>query len=395
MKYFSLACFLILMMKAVCQSDTVINHNSQKDVIDLIDNYVSLRSKLKPDSECIRPGHLLFAAFPAGGYALQSGEVVVIGSSISFYSYNQPTNLSVISLDPQYSIRHQFIFPAISSIWTKDNNINFLGDWRFFKYPSYTYGLGSRTLLSKVDSIDYSYIKIYQEVLLKIKPNLYGGIGYNLDDHWDIRDINDYTDFEQYNNGATKTVSSGMVAHIKYDDRENINNPANSFYGSILYRYNTTLLGSSNNWQYFQVEFRKYFKLSPEGHHILAFWSWNEFTFGGKAPYLDLPSTGWDTYNNTGRGYIQGRFRGANMVYLESEYRFDILRNGLLGGVIFSNAETVARTLSNEGGGIISPGEGIGLRIKLNKYSDTNLAVDYAFGTGGSRGFFFNLGEVF
>jgi len=44
---------------------------------------------------------------------------------------------------------------------------------------------------------------------------------------------------------------------------------------------------------------------------------------------------------------------------------------------------------------VISPGYGAGLRIKLNKFSRTNVAIDYGFGAGGSRGFFVNLGEVF
>ena len=35
------------------------------------------------------------------------------------------------------------------------------------------------------------------------------------------------------------------------------------------------------------------------------------------------------------------------------------------------------------------------IRIMLNKFSRTNIALDYAWGTQGSRGFFVNLGEVF
>ena len=78
----------------------------------------------------------------------------------------------------------------------------------------------------------------------------------------------------------------------------------------------------------------------------------------------------------------------------EGEYRFDILRNGLLGGVVFCNAESVP-DYPYSSFDVIHVGKGIGLRIKLNKYSDTNLCIDYGWGDGGSRGFFFNVGEVF
>jgi len=103
---------------------------------------------------------------------------------------------------------------------------------------------------------------------------------------------------------------------------------------------------------------------------------------------------GWDSYNNTGRGYAQGRFRGKSMVYLESEYRFVLTDNGLLGGVVFGNAESFSEWPSNKFGSL-QPGYGLGIRIKLNKHSSTSLAIDYGFGNDDSKGFYFNLGEVF
>jgi hypothetical protein len=366
----------------------------EEDLMDIAHKVFKTKTVPEADSEKTKPGQILLAIFPAAGYALQSGAVAIVAANVSFYTDRAPTNLSSVTISPQYSLMQQFVLPVISNIWTSNNKWNFLGDWRFYKYPSYTYGLGSRSLLSNVDSIDYSYFKFYQEVLHEIVPHLYGGIGYNLDYHWNIKDYNTSTDFIDYDQGQTRTVSSGLVANIKYDNRVNVNNPKSAFYGSVIYRYNSTLLGSDENWQYVQVEMRKYFKLNQRGTNVLAFWSWNEFTFGGKPPYLDLPSTGWDTYNNTGRGYIQGRFRGNSMVYLESEFRFDITRNGLFGGVLFANAESVS-TETGDDFDIISPGYGFGIRIKLNRFSNTNLAVDYGFGTGGSRGFFFNIGEVF
>jgi hypothetical protein len=117
-------------------------------------------------------------------------------------------------------------------------------------------------------------------------------------------------------------------------------------------------------------------------------------TLNGKPPYLDLPSTAWDTYNNIGRGYAMGRFRGKNMLYLETEFRFNILRSGLLGGVVFTNLQTVSEWPGNNFA-YAQPGVGLGLRIKLNKRTNSNSALDYGFGTGGSRGFNSNINEVF
>lgn len=127
---------------------------------------------------------------------------------------------------------------------------------------------------------------------------------------------------------------------------------------------------------------------------MLGIWSYNWLILNGKPDYLELPSTSWDTNTSTGRGYIQGRFRGAQMVYLEAEYRYQITRDGLLGGVVFVNAESFS---SAPGTPLqrFQPAFGPGLRIKLNKTSRTNLAIDYGFGKQRMNGLFIDVGEVF
>jgi len=367
----------------------------QEDAMDVITNVTKLRDKEKVDSENLKPGKILVSVFPAVGYSLSNGVTFILATNFSFYTANPATtNLSVITLNPLYSLKQQTIVPLISSIWLKDNKINLLGDYRFYQYPSLTYGLGGKRLLSQSDSVDYSYIKISQEALYRLSHDLYGGIGYDWDYHYDIQEFDDARQYERYTHGATQTSSSGWVVRLKYDSRTNINNPKDAFYADFIYRDNLPALGSTDNWQEIAVEFRKYISLSKYPGNVLAFWSWNEFTYGGRVPYFDLPSTGWDEYSNSGRGFIQGRFTGTDMIYFEGEDRFDILRNGLLGGVVFCNVESVPNYPSNDFD-VFHVGKGIGLRIKLNKYSGTNLCIDYGWGDGGSRGFFFNVGEVF
>jgi hypothetical protein len=128
--------------------------------------------------------------------------------------------------------------------------------------------------------------------------------------------------------------------------------------------------------------------------HLLAFWLRGDFFKEGMMPYLALPSIGWDAYNRTGRGYVQGRFRGHSMAYFETEYRFPLTANGLLGGVLFSNFTSTA------GNGqallhTIAPAGGLGVRVKLDQRARTNITIDYGWGAAGSKGLFFNLQESF
>lgn len=368
---------------------------AQKDLADIFNRALKRHVK-SPDSNVEKPGKLFFSFAPAAGYTLEGGPIAVVTINASLYTGDPTTtNLSVFTFGGEYSLHNQLMIPIISNIWSKDNKFDWLGDWRYYSYPSTTYGLGSNTSLSRTDATYYSYVKVYQEVLRHFNSNYYAGLGYNLDDHYNIRDYDNETDFQQYsneyNNGETKTISSGPLVHFMYDSRKNINNPKDAMLVSLILRTNFTFLGSTQNWQYLQLEVRKYIKLSSRS--TLALWSWNEFT-SGPAPYFDLPADQWDTYSNTGRGYIQGFYRGTNLVYLEAEYRFGLTSNGLLGGVVFSNAGSATQWPSNKFE-YVDPASGVGLRVKFNKYSDVNLCIDYAVGFTGSHGFFFNLGEVF
>jgi hypothetical protein len=82
------------------------------------------------------------------------------------------------------------------------------------------------------------------------------------------------------------------------------------------------------------------------------------------------------------------------MLYFESEYRFAIMQNGLLGGVVFANAQSFSNWPTTKFSSV-APAAGLGIRIKVNKQSRTNIAIDYGFGLKNSRGLFVNLGEVF
>lgn len=336
--------------------------------------------------------------FPELAYALQTGFAFGLNANLSFTSADPKQNVSVIYSTPQYTQYQQVIIPVVANLWTKNNRYNIVSDWRYFDYSADNFGLGGSSTADVDDRLKYSYLRIYQAVLRQVAPNLSVGIGYGLDYHWRIREENDTPqlndDFRQYGTGS-QSVSSGPTFSVQYTTRHNQNNPEGGVFANVTVRPNLRWLGSDQNWQSVIADFRKYVPLSADGRHILAFWNLNWLSFGGQAPYLDLPSTGWDTYSNMGRGYTQGRFRGRNLVYVETEYRTAILNNGLLGGVVFANLQTYSDYPTTSHFGRLLPGGGVGLRVKVNKYSNLNLAIDYAIGIGGSRGLFLNLGEVF
>ncbi|MGD0755288.1 MAG: BamA/TamA family outer membrane protein [Bacteroidales bacterium] len=381
------------------QTDKIIPKDStrvqQKDIVDVFHGLFS--KQLREEGTSLKGNGPYFSVIPVIGYSMHTGTTGVIATSTSFYSDDERKKISRILFNGNYSLYHQYWFTAISNIFLQKHKLHLVGDTRYYKFPTWTYGLGPESPLSNPLHIDYSYLRFYQVAFREIAPNLFVGLGYNLDYHWNIEvdsvkgtELNQFVKYQK----GTSSVSSGVSLNIQYDNRKNAVNPRNGTYANIQFRPNMTVLGSDKNWQSLLIDLRHYFKFPASSRNILAFWSFNEITVSGSPPYLDMPSIGWDDYSNTGRGYVPGRYSGRNLIYLESEYRFSLTKNGLLGGVIFVNAESISNIIPDNRHPVI-PGEGFGLRIKINKYSDTNLDIDYGFGVRGSQGIYFNIGEVF
>jgi hypothetical protein len=153
-------------------------------------------------------------------------------------------------------------------------------------------------------------------------------------------------------------------------------------------------LGSDANWQSLYIDLRKFISLtSSKEQNVLAFWTYYWRTFGTGIPYLSLPSIGWDPYQRSGRGIEQNRYRGKRLLYFETEYRRDISTNGLLGFVVFANINSASEPVTNNFN-YWHPAAGAGLRIKMNKRTGTNIALDYGVSREYSR-FTLGLGEAF
>jgi outer membrane protein assembly factor BamA len=217
-----------------------------------------------------------------------------------------------------------------------------------------------------------------------------------------------YLDIETNNKGALQkftnypygtssdknSISSGVTLNLLYDSRNNDLNPLPGAYTNVVYRLNAHALGSDADWQSLYVDMRKYISLTTtKEQNVLALWAYYWKTFGNGIPYLSLPSIGWDPYQRSGRGIEQNRYRGKSLLYFETEYRRDITANGLLGFVVFANVNSVTEPVSNHFS-YWHPAAGSGLRIKFNKSSGTNIAIDYGISEGYSA-IILGLGEAF
>jgi hypothetical protein len=314
-----------------------------KDTIetDITDVLQKIFNKQKSETK-LRTKNLQIAILPALGYSLQTGFAAVITGNAGFSANRKDTNqkLSSIQTGFTYSQQNQIIFPFVLNLWTKNNKFNVISDNRYLHYPNYIYGIGSKTNAKTIYASEFSALRLHESILTKIAKNTSIGIGFFFDKFWNINGFD--TIYPIIHNGATKSlnreIASGLGLRFLYDSRLNQINPSKGFLANLIFRNNKKILGSNSNWAYLTTDIRGYIPFPKNSKNVLALWNFNWLSFGKNLTNFLIPSNGWDDLHNTGRGYIQGRFRGKNMFAFETEYRLRLTKSGLLGATIFGNA---------------------------------------------------------
>ena len=380
----------------------------QVDIKDVIKNLFKSKSRIKDTINVLgNPQTLSVSILPGISYNPANGVVFGVSASLSkFLGSTTNTKISALSAAVSYTTENQLKISVQSIINTNKNDWSLQGDWRFWKYSQNTYGLGTQTVPGDAEQMEFDFIRFNENVLKKLIPNCYIGLGYSLEYYKDITTLDSSDNFlyPNYNNtfsaangyDSTSYLSSGFVLNLDYDSRDNPINPYKGIYADVKYYNYRKFLGSSQDWESIAYEFRAFKSVTKSNSYILAFWTLGTIGLSNTGPYMSLPAVGWDKYNTTGRGYIQGRFRGNDFVYAGFENRIRLTKNGLFGMVIFVNVESASNKSQNvKLLDFIEPAGGIGIRIKFDKYSRTNLCVDFALGRYGSSGVFMNIGEFF
>ncbi len=420
-----LLCLFILLMPCLASAQDSIGVQSdtlcpERDITDVIRVALNKPPKVKAENA----GSLML--LPIIGSNPATGFMFGIGGQYAF-KIQEHSKYSLISGSIQYTTLNQFIFMLKNSIFTNNNRIFLSGDWRFLIFSQSTYGLGTTapdggildyqfglsgietTADSLTQPMKFNFARIHQSVMFELKNSFYLGLNYHFDSYFDIVDeklslgspdtliTSHYAYNTIYDFNTREYSNSSIGVCFVIDKRDNMIQPYKGYFLSVNWQGGFEFLGNDRKSNLYQFEWRSYHGLSKrKPSHLIAFWLMGDFSQEGTLPYMILPATAYDQRGRASRGYTQGRFRGPSLVYGEVEYRFPLSKcNGLLGGVVFANATTA----SNPGLPLklfesIKPSYGFGLRVKLEKKSRTNLAVDLGFGQK-SIGFYLAVSEAF
>ncbi|MDZ4715393.1 MAG: hypothetical protein SH819_07975 [Cytophagales bacterium] len=361
------------------------------DLIDFVSSAFSETKVHRPGTE----GTVHFSTIPVAPSPSGQGSISVSAINASFFMTKE-TNLSTIYFYPYTNFSTNYGISLTPYIWFPKNEWNGTGDFRVAFNGLRENGLGGGVPPSEFNIVDHSHIRTYFTAHTRIIGDFYLGTGYNLDYFYGVKEKDPSptttSDFRNYGIGTgSETVSSGVTLNFLSDTRRNSVNATGGYYMAVVLRVNRKVMGSTYDWSSIYLDGRKYYSFSAKRHKILGARAFYWGTFGD-VPYFNLPATFEDPGGRAGRGYLTDRFRGAHMLFTETEYRFDITSHGFLGGVLFANLQSY----TDQAGRFdyVLPAAGFGFRFKFNRHSDTNITLDFALGKEGWN-WYLNLGEYF
>lgn len=378
-------------------------------IIDLFTKEDTLKIKiLKSKTKLI--------AFPTLGYQPANGFTFGFIGQYSFKKKDE-NKISLISGGASYSTQKQILTYLKNNMYLNDDRYFFSGDFRYYIFSQSNFGLGTDIVpwgtefkdfdyKSIEQPMNYNYFKFHETISYNIFPSFFVGAGIHIDSYNNINDKNldvanekytyHYNYSKKYGFSKKNYAVNGLSLNLIYDTRDNLINTNNGLYLNLNYRYNPTLISNQFKSSTLLLETRYFVPISKTNkQHVVGFWAYGQFLVSGKLPYLNLPAIGWDQNSRSGKGYIQGLFRGTNLMFFESEYRFPITKNQMISGTVFTNFTTASNVDKNLGlFESIQPAVGVGLRILLDKNTLTNFVVNFGLGRD-SQTFYFNDGEGF
>src|SRR5580693_7813363 len=186
LRFFFLALFIPICLTA--QTDWRYDPpDSMKDLSDII-NQVLHKDLLKDTLE--KRNHIQVGVLPAVGYTLQTGFAAVVSTNVVIYKRNPKDSSlpSTIITSLAYTEKNQIVLPFQANLYFNNNKTILVSDFRYLKYPSYTYGLGMNTSPADKNLLNFQYFKFHQSALFEIHPHIFVGGGYSLDYFWDIEE---------------------------------------------------------------------------------------------------------------------------------------------------------------------------------------------------------------
>lgn len=227
------------------------------------------------------------------------------------------------------------------------------------------YDYGTKTLLTSVGA------------QRKIIDKFYAGLSYTFA-HYN-------TNYEDNISPTSVSHSNALVINLLYDTRDAVYYPTKGYKIKLDWSTYPKFMDNQLASNRISFEANKYFS-TRENKDVIAVRAYGKFGLGNVA--FEQQST---IGNTDIRGYSEGKYRGAGLMDIQGEYRYNFGKMGLTG---FAGLATIYGSDTPSFDWKLYPGAGVGYRYNPFKKSKFNVGLDGAVGKG-DWGIYFRIGEAF
>ena len=344
-------------------------------------------------------GKFIITPVVAPGYTPELGGLIAAGGLASFKTDKTDTVIQRSSLPFTigYTSTGAVIGQAILTSYWFEDRLRIFGDFWYKNMPDHYWGVGyeNGVNVAKSDTTtayNRQWWWINPRFLYQFKPNYFIGLNIDYNSTEGSSESNGVGSDSTYQLYNKTPMNGGFGLIARYDSRDIPVDARKGIYIDLRGTFYSDVIGSQNNYQVYQLDYRQFQTMNKEGH-VLA-WQTKTRISNGEVPYGEMSQLGtpFDL-----RGYQWGRFRDNNMFYFLTEYRNTFYKKDgkmskhaavvwMGSGTIFNEQQIRNNDLS------WLPNFGIGYRLEVQPRM--NLRLDYGIGRE-STGIYFNFNQAF
>lgn len=331
-----------------------------------------------------------FIAYPTIAYAPETQWEFGVSALYVFYAQRDTSNrlselsaFTFLTLESQYGLWLDHALYSDKSAWF------FLGRLRYQRFPLIYYGIGPDAPDEELAQVDANSIAIRERVLRKVSGSLYLGVEL---DYQRLSGVS----FNRLSDepfplpaGSQGSANFGVGLGLVYDNRHNVLNVREGFFGETGFLHYDDAWGSDFSFTHYFLDARYFYPVTKG--QVLAYQLYGA-NMAGDVPFNQLALMGGESLM---RGYYLGRYRDNTLVATQVEYRFlPFPFSRRWGAAAFLSAGGVAPSPReiNLGDWVVAGGAGVRFLIFPSK--DIYTRLDVAF-TEEGPGYYFFIGEAF
>lgn len=337
-----------------------------------------------------------FVAYPTLAYSPETRWEFGASALYVYYANRDITNrLSEVSAFTFFTLEKQYGLWLDHALYSDQSTWFLLGKIRLQQFPLLYYGIGSDTPSEEIAQVNGVGVSIRERVLRQLKGSLYLGVelDYNRLSNTEFIAHDDAPPLLSLPIGSGGSTNYGVGVGLVYDNRHNVLNVREGFFGEMGFLHYNDSWGSDFSYTNYFLDLRYY--LPTTKTQVLAaqlFTNTVAPSKGSGVPFNQLALMGGE---NLMRGYYLGRYRDNALMATQVEYRFlPFPFSKRLGGAAFISAGGVSPSLGEVSLKDWVVAGGAGLRFLLFPAKDIFTRFDVA-ATQEGLGYYFFIGEAF